>query len=92
MATKKQKRAKALAARAELEANLRESGLKAQQSDKARREAESREAWQENHDKNHHKFVDECPHCSDVKKMHRSKRATAAISKMPKRSLEMEHA
>jgi len=84
MATRKQKHAQAVARREALEAELRESGLKAQAADKARREAEHRAAWKNNHDKNHFKFVDECPLCDDIKKAQRSNVTKHAIAKMPK--------
>lgn len=68
MATKKQKRAAALAKRERMLAAEREIGLKALEKDRYERDRKNREAWQENHDKNHSwkKRIKECPHCKDL--------------------------
>ena len=79
MATKKQKRAAAEAKHVAFMEEMRRSGLEAQRQDRERREAEARKAWQDQHDKKHHKFVDECPICSDIKKQQ-------AIAKVAKAS------
>jgi hypothetical protein len=68
MATKKQKRQAALEKRAEFEAEMRESGLKALHAERERREREARRDWQKQHDAKHFKFVDECPLCQDIRK------------------------
>lgn len=90
MATKKQKHAQALAKRQALEEELRQSGLRAQEADRARREAEARKVWQDQHDKKHFKFIDECPICTDIKKDMRSEKNKAAIAKMPKPATRRE--
>ncbi len=97
MATKKQKREAGLARREAFEAEMRESGLKALNAERERRDRQNRQDWQKQHDKNHFKFVDDCPHCMDAQKELKSKKATEAISKMPRPTLrrsaapEMEH-
>lgn len=67
MATKKQKRAAALAKHEQMMADLRESGLAALQADRRRRDAEVRKEWSANHEKNHSwkKRIKECPLCGD---------------------------
>jgi hypothetical protein len=87
MATKKQKHAQAVAKREAFEAEMRESGLRAQRADQERRDRENRQAWEKQHEKKHFKFVDECPHCQDARKNLQSKKATEAISKMPRPTL-----
>lgn len=84
MATKKQKREALLERRAREEEERRQSGLRAQRVDQERRAREVRQAWQEQHDKKHFKFVDECPVCSDIKLQQRRGNACAAIGKMAK--------
>lgn len=79
MATKKQKRAAAEAKHQAFMEEHRQSGLAAQRQDRERRAAEERKAWQDVHDKKHHKFVDNCPLCTDIKKQQ-------AISKIAKAS------
>lgn len=77
MATKKQKRAAAEEKHRSYMEEIRRSGLEAQRRDREKREAEARKAWQEQHDKKHHKFVDECPFCKDIKKQ----RAISSVAK-----------
>lgn len=79
MATKKQKRAAALARRAEFEAEVKAEGLKAQASDRARRKAEEARMWDDAH-KVHlkrNRFHDKCPNCAKVK----AKQALEKIAK-----------
>lgn len=69
MATKKQKRERGLAKRAEFEAEVRADGLKAQAADRERRKAEEARMWDDAH-KTHlkrNRFHDKCPNCAKVK-------------------------
>lgn len=81
MATKKQKHEAALARREAFIAEERELGRRAQECDRKRREAEKREAWEEGH-KKHYKFIDECPHCADIKKRNKEAERKAAVDKI----------
>ena len=67
MATKKQKRAAALARREAFLAEERERGLNALRKERERRAYEARKEWQEQHDKKHSwkKRIKECPICKD---------------------------
>lgn len=67
MATKKQKRLAGEAKHARHMAELRQTGLAAQARDRAERFREQLALWQEGHDKKHHRFVDECPHCQVIR-------------------------
>lgn len=67
MATKKQKRLAGQARHEQRMAELRQSGLAAQKRDKAERFRQQLNLWEEGHNKRHHKFVDECPHCQIIK-------------------------
>lgn len=81
MATKKQKHEAAVARREEFLAKEREIGQKAIEVDRRRREARQREAWEKGH-KKHYKFVDECPHCSDIKAEQARKKAVEAVERV----------
>lgn len=81
MATKKQKHAAAVARREEYLAKERAIGQKAIEVDRRRREARAREAWAQGH-KKHYKFVDECPHCSDIKKEQARQVAAEAVERV----------
>lgn len=71
MATKAQKRAaNALKHQKFMEA-YRAEGLRALREEQARRKREALREWQNVHDKKHHKFVNECPHCQDIKRNHK---------------------
>lgn len=67
MATKKERRAAALAKHEERMGQLRETGMKAQKMDRDNRARAERQEWQDQHDKKHSwtKRIKECPHCSD---------------------------
>lgn len=67
MATKKEKRAAALARHQEFMASVRETGLSALKKDRKHRAAKLRDEWRENHDKRHSwkKRIVECPLCQD---------------------------
>lgn len=67
MATKKQKRLAGEAKYAAHLEELRQSGLAAQKRDRAERFRELLTLWEEGHNKKHHKFVDECPHCQIIR-------------------------
>lgn len=67
MATKKQKRLAGQAKHEQYMEELRQSGLAAQRRDKAERFRQQLNLWEEGHNKRHHKFVDECPHCQIIK-------------------------
>jgi hypothetical protein len=71
VATKKQKRAAALARRERFLAAEREVGLNALRIDRERRAYEERKLWQEQHDKKHSwkKRIKECPLCQDEIKL-----------------------
>lgn len=79
MATKKQKRAAALAKHeADMKA-YREGGLQALQKDREYRAHKEREDWRANHDKRHSwkKRIKECPICND--EIAAAKRAAPAL-------------
>lgn len=80
MATKKQKRAAALAKRAAFEEEYRRSGLEAQRKDREHRARKLREEWRENHEKRHSwkKRIKECPICQD--EIRAAKRAGQELS------------
>lgn len=67
MATKKQKRLAGQAKHEKRMEELRRSGLEAQKRDKAERFRQQLALWEEGHNKRHHKFVDECPHCQVIR-------------------------
>jgi hypothetical protein len=81
MATKKQKHAAALARREAFLKEEAEIGRQAIEVAAKRREIENRNAWKQGHEK-HYKFVDECPHCSDIKREQAEKARIAAIEKV----------
>jgi hypothetical protein len=75
MATKKQKRAAALAKREKFMADVKRSGTEALKRERANRARREREEWQEQHDKKHYTFVKECPICSDIRvDLHRNQK------------------
>jgi hypothetical protein len=67
MATKKEKRAAALARREEFLAAEAARNQKVLEGVRAKRRAEEKKAWQKNHDKRHSwkKRIKECPICQD---------------------------
>lgn len=81
MATKKQKHAAALARREKFLAEERELGRKAIEAARHQREAEARKAWEKGHEK-HFKFVDECPHCAEIKKKQARAASRAVVEKV----------
>jgi hypothetical protein len=81
MATKKQKREAALARREEFLEKERALGQKAIEVAARKREIRNREAWKKGHEK-HYKFVDECPHCSDIKEEQARKKAAEAVERV----------
>ena len=85
MATKKQKHEAAVARREAYLAEQREIGQRAIEAAARKREIENREAWLKGHEK-HYKFIDECPHCTDIKKAQSEKARLAAIDKVVKAS------
>lgn len=83
MATKKQKRAAALARRAEFEAEVRADGLKAQAADQARRKIEEERRLEEAH-KVHlkrNRFHDKCERCNKIKAQQAIDRLAKAVAK-----------
>lgn len=66
--TKKQKRERGEQKRTKFMAEIRQTGLQAQRKDREHREKKKREEWRDQHDKKHHKFIDDCPLCQDIKK------------------------
>jgi hypothetical protein len=81
MATKKQKRAEVAARTEAFLEEQRQIGLAAQEADRRRRELENRKAWEKGHEK-HYKFVDECPHCKEIKAKQVEKQRRASIAKI----------
>lgn len=81
MATKKQKRAAVAARTAEFLEKERALGQKAIEVAARKREIRNREAWKKGHEK-HYKFVDECPHCTDIKKEQERKKAAEAVERV----------
>lgn len=65
MATKKEKRAAALARHQAYFEELKNTGLKAMTRDRDHRREKDLQEWEENHTKNHSskKVITECPHC-----------------------------
>lgn len=90
MATKKQKHAAALARREARLAEIAERGLKAQQMDQARRAAEERAQWRDNHDKRHswRKRIQECPICQDEIKAAKRAGRELSIEQPPTKSAD----
>ncbi len=82
MTTKKQTRQALETKRERMLEELRQTGLEAQKRDRARREYEIRQAWSAAHEKKHHKFVDECPLCSDIQKEQARKHNAECIAKV----------
>lgn len=80
MATKKEKRARALAKREAFLANEAEIGRKAIEADHKRRAIEARKRWETAHEK-HYKFDDDCPLCKEIKVKQANERLTAAMGK-----------
>lgn len=69
MATKKVKRARALAKHEAFMKEERERNNTILNRVRARREREKRKEWQDQHDKAHQKkLVDECPLCLDIRR------------------------
>lgn len=81
MATKKQKHAAALAKRQAYLDKEKAIGQQALEAERRRREIRNREAWEKGH-KKHYKFVDECPHCSDIKAEQARKKAVEAVERV----------
>ena len=81
MATKKQKRAEVAARREAYLEEQRQIGLAAQEADRRRRELENRKAWEKGHEK-HFKFVDECPHCAEIKKEQKERARRESLRKI----------
>ncbi len=81
MATKQQTHAAALLKREKFLAEERELGRKAIEAARHQREAEARKAWQKGHEK-HFKFVDECPHCSEIKRKQKKDARRESIEKV----------
>lgn len=71
MTTKAQKRLAAQKKREAFLEEIRQSGLEAQRIDHEIRRKEELRAWQNIHDKKHHTFIKECPHCQDIQKQQR---------------------
>lgn len=67
MATRKQKHEEALARRERFLEEQRRTGLAAQKRDRAERFRQQLSLWEDGHNKKHHRFVDECPHCQIIR-------------------------
>lgn len=82
MATKKEKRRRALEKRQEFMEEVRQNGLKAQRMDRERRHKKALRDWQEPHDKDHSwkRRVAECPHCAEEIKRARQIANAAPLS------------
>jgi len=65
VATKKQKRARALAKRQEFMETVKQTGLEALRKDQEHRRRKELEAWEKQHETKHSwkKRIKECPHC-----------------------------
>jgi hypothetical protein len=66
MATRKEKHARALERRQRFFEELQRSNQEALRHERERRARELRQSWQDQHNKKHFKFVDECPLCADI--------------------------
>ena len=56
-------------------------GQKAIEVAARKREIRNREAWKKGHEK-HYKFVDECPHCTDIKAEQERKKAAEGVERV----------
>jgi hypothetical protein len=77
VATKKQKRAEALARREKMFADLRLENQKALEKERERREKAKLKEWQKIHEEKHFGFVDNCPHCALAKKALRTEKVAS---------------
>lgn len=81
MATKKEKRAAALARREAFLAEEAELGRLAIEQAKAERHEKNLKSWEKGHEK-HYKFVDECLHCTAIKQEQARQTAASAVAKL----------
>lgn len=91
MATRKEKHARAVAAREAWLEEERQRGLKILEAARQKRAIEVRDEWRPRHEEKHFKFVDECPLCQDAKrelaKKEKSEVAKKAVGKVVKASV-----